>query len=254
MIIFIAEVWGPFLKGNMPDVPGIDTTLIYGFSPDGVRAGALTPAEPESSAAIYLPSPQSDKPMLVEFGVNFDHPAVKNIELPPECYPQADSIEYFFHCTHFQYSPDGRYLGFHYGAASCGHNIMILNTQTGEIVYQLSDDIRSGHGFKLLKNGKALIASGHCEGGYLSLVNLNNGTERELGDSGYLAFNADQNAFFVEVTPYQGIQNSIYGFNLNTNQYFMRVPEELQIDDHPIWTPDSRYMLYQHCTLFPQHC
>ncbi len=250
LILFSAWIWTPFLKDNIPEVPGIYTTLIYGFSPDGERAGALTPAEPESSSAIYLPSDPSKKTKLVEYVVNFDHPAVEGIELPPECYPQVGSTDRFFECTHLQFSPDGRYLGFLYGAAGCGRNIIIMDTQTGNFAYQHSDFNRSGHYFTLLDNGKALVSTGHCEGGYLSLVDLRTGTERDLDDSGYVAWNADRTAFAVETNPYQGIWKNIYAFNVEANRFFIRLPETrtTQIDDHPVWTPDKRYLLYQHRT------
>lgn len=233
--------WGPFANFRLSES---GRGAIYAFSPNGERAGALTPVE--FNSPIYLPSTPTEKPLLVGYGVNFDHPAVRSIELPPECFPQDGTTERFIPCSDFQFSPDGRYLGFFYGLIVCSRAIIILDTQTGEFVYQFPEPW--GHGFILLDNGKALVGTGHCEGGRIALLNFNNHTETDLGESGSTDWNADRTAFVVETHPYSGISSSIWGFNLEDNQFFLHVPEIYQIDDHPIWTPDNRYLIYQHRT------
>jgi hypothetical protein len=64
-------------------------------------------------------------------------------------------------------------------------------------------------------------------------------------------WNVDRSALAVEVRSYAGINVSIWGFNLETEQLFLKVPQATQIDDRPVWTPDKRYLLYQHRTFNP---
>lgn len=241
-LIIFNSLWGPFAN-NWFEVPYHQT--IYAFSPDGRRVGALAPEE--FGAYLYFPPAPSEKPVVVEYGLEINHPAVQQIGLPPECYPSADATEKFSACSDFQFSPEGRYLGFFSGYPGCGRRIIILDTQTGEVVYRSLGD--NNHGMALLDHGKVLIARGHCEGGDLFLWDLIYGTERELGTEGYFLWNSDETAFVVAVQYYGSLLlNSVWGFNFETNQLFMTVPEPIMIDDHPVWTPDKRYLLYQHRT------
>jgi hypothetical protein len=183
---------------------------LYAFSPDGQRAGTLLPEEFASTS--YLSPNPSDKPILVEYGVAFDHPAVQGIELPSECYQPGPGEDRLIACGNFQFSPDGQYLGFFYGDPECWRGIIIQNTQTGEQVYHST--YPNGHSFLLLDNGKALIATGHCEGGGLTFHNLTTGEEKPLAGEGQQTWNLDNSAFAVVVGSYAGLDTNIWGFNL----------------------------------------
>jgi Tol biopolymer transport system component len=219
---------------------------IFAFSPDGQRAGTLIPTNFVSY--VHLPSNPADKPMLVEYGVDFNHPEMQGVELPPECYQASTSGEEFIPCSRLQFSPDGRYLGFFYGPTECWRAIIIQDTHTGVQVYHSMQ--ANGHYFTLLDNGRALIATGHCEGGGIQLYDLDSrgAWVKQLGAEGSQSWNIDKSAFVVEVSSYAGIDTSIWGFNLETDQLFMNILDIPQIDDHPVWTPDRQYLLYQHRT------
>lgn len=237
---------GPFASLKMDIRWAEPEPHLFAFSPDGRRAGALIPADYVS--AIYLPSDPAAKPLLVEYGVEFDHPAVQGVQLPPECYQPLVTSERFLSCSGLQFSPDGRYLGFFYGPEGCWRDIIIQDTRTGIRAFQLSGSQPSGHYFVLLEGGEALVASGHCQGGSVALVELEYGGVKRLGEEGESHWNADRTALAVVIGSRASIQSSIWGYNFETDQYFLRVPEMPQIDDHPVWTPDKRYLLYQHRT------
>jgi hypothetical protein len=217
---------------------------IYAFSPDGRRAGTFIPEN--FASTLHLPSNPSEKPMLVEYGVEFNHPAVQGIELPSECYQPKPDEDQLFACGNFQFSPDGQYLGFFYGPPECWRGIIVQNTQTGEQPYHSSS--QNGHSFQLFADGKALISTGHCEGGGVTYYDFDDGTEIPLGSEGGQTWNVDNTAFAVESGSYAGIDRSIWGFNLESEQLFMKRLEQPQLDDHPVWTPDNQYLIYQHRT------
>ncbi len=219
-------------------------THVYAFSPDGQRSGTLLP--PEFASNIYLPSDPAQKPMLVEYGVEFNHPDIQGIELPAECYQPGQGEDQLIACGNFEFSPDGKYLGYFYGYPECWRGIIIQDTQTGKQVYHSTS--KDGHSFLLLNNGKALIATGHCEGGGVVSHDFNTGEVKPLGGEGGQIWNLDHSAFAVETHSYAGIDSSIWGFNLETENLFLKSPKERQIDDHPVWTPDKAYLLYQHRT------
>ena len=249
LIIFSSRMYGSGFFANFPlDIRWAEGTEVhlFAFSPDGKRAGTLTP--PEFASNGYLPSDSSGKPLLVEYGVEFNHPDVIGIELPPECYhPLAEGAE-FLACGRFQFSRDGEYLGFFHGPSECLRAIIIQNTQTGIQAYHSMRP--NGHYFILPGNGKAIIATGHCQGGGVDYYDLDSrgSIVKSLGIEGQQTWNQDQSAFAVETSPYSGIEQTVWGFNLETEQMFLDVPEEAQIDDRPTWTPDKRYLLYQHRT------
>jgi hypothetical protein len=244
LILFTSAYYQPFPDVDFQKQPPWPDQNIFVFSPDGQRVGVLNP--PDFASLIYLPSDLSQKPLLVEYGVKFDHPAVQGVELPQECYQITANADRLFPCANFQFSPNGRYLGFFFGPSECLRGIIVQDVQTGEQVYKSKGS--NGHYFTLLKNGKAFIATGHCEGGSVALYDFINETEKSLGGEGSSSWNTDFSALAVEVHSYAGIDSTIWGFNFETNQFFLRVPKIFQIDDRPIWTPDKNYLLYQHRT------
>jgi hypothetical protein len=244
LILFTSAYYQPFPDINFQKQPPWPDQNMFAFSPDGQRAGVLNPAD--FASLIYLPPDPSQKPLLVEYGVKFEHPSVQGVELPPECYQATGNADKLFPCANFQFSPDGRYLGFFYGPPECLRGIIIQDVRTGEQVYKSEGS--NGHYFTLLKNGKALIATGHCEGGGVTLYDFINKTKIDLGGEGNSSWNADLSALAVEVHSYSGIDSTIWGFNFESNRFFLSVPKIYQIDDHPVWTPDKNYLLYQHRT------
>jgi len=249
LIIFSSRLLGGGAFANFPlEIRWAEGTEshLFAFSPNGQRAGALIPEE--FASAIYLPSNSLDKPMLVEYGVEFDHPAIQGIELPPECYQPLYPGGEFLPCGRFQFSRDGKYLGFFYGPSECLRAIIVQDAQTGVQAYHSMQS--NGHYFILPGNGKAIIAAGHCEGGSVVFYDLDSRGSRvkTLGSEGQQTWNTDRSAFAVETQSYGGIDSSVWGFNLETDQIFLEEQENPQIDDRPIWTPDKRYLLYQHRT------
>ena len=219
-------------------------THVYAFSPDGRRAGTLTPQQ--FAATLHPPTKPSNKALMIEYGVEFNHPDVLGVILPEDCYQPQSNVDQLYACGRFQFSPNGEYLGFFHGPPLCGRGIIIKNTQTGEEVYRLENG--SGHSLSIIDNGRALVASGHCEGGQIDFHNLTNGTEVSLGTEGEQIWNASKTALAVAVSEYANIASHIWGFNVETEQLFMKQPNPIQIDDHPIWVPDQQHFLYQHRT------
>lgn len=177
------------------------------------------------------------------------------VRLPNECYEilpedeQAWGGELEFQpCSNFEFSPDEHYLGFFFGPTLCGRGIIILNTQTAEVIYR--SGVGNGLGFEFLTNGKVLISTGHCEGGQMSLLDP---TTREISKLGGLGIGAENNvwnatrtAIAVSTTPYQGVAGAIWGYNVERDFLFLPELGNWQLDDHLMWTPDGSHILYQH--------
>ena len=176
---------------------------------------------------------------------------VTSVHLPRECYEilpedtQGWGALDFQPCSNFETSPDGRFLGFFFGPDLCGRGIIILDTQTEEMVYR--SGFGQGLGFEFLENGKVLLATGHCEGGQMSLFDPITKNLSFLGGLGRGGWNVTRTAIAVETGPYQGVAGAIWGYNVDQDFLFLPQAEMWgQVDDHLLWTPDGSHILFLH--------
>jgi len=176
---------------------------------------------------------------------------VTSVHLPRECYEilpedtQGWGKLDFQPCSNFETSPDGRFLGFFFGPDLCGRGIIILDTQTEEMVYR--SGFGQGLGIEFLENGKVLLATGHCEGGQISLFDPIAKNLSFLGGLGRGGWNVTRTAIAVETGPYQGVAGAIWGYNVDKDFLFLPQAEMWgQVDDHLLWTPDGSHILFLH--------
>jgi hypothetical protein len=178
-------------------------------------------------------------------------------EIPSEllleaCYPPVaegtPTSERFRPCSDFATSDDGRYLGYFFGRDTCGRKIVILDQLSGDPVFQT--EISDGHEFEFLANGKVLIATGHCEGGKVELLDLATGDLRKLGGEGFELCNPQHTALAVRSMPHVGYRGKIWGYNVSEDLLFLPEPDAYQLDNHMLWTPDGSHLLYQHRDMF----
>jgi len=147
-------------------------------------------------------------------------------------------------CSGFATSADGRYFGFYSGPENCGRDIHIIDVQTGETIFVTPHG--GGHGFEFLENGKILLRRGHCEGGSVGLLQPATGELTFLGSEGAILWNGSRTALVGAPHVYMGIESAVWGYNVLEDNLFLSEPEDWQLDDHPIWTPDGSHVLYQH--------
>jgi hypothetical protein len=170
-----------------------------------------------------------------------------SVMLPRECYETLpkDKGDWAGPCTGFEFSPDGRFLGFFFGPDYCGSGINILDTRTGEIVYHHAG---GGFGFEFLENGKILLATGQCEGGGMSLFDPIAGTLSSLGGLGRGGWNVTRTAIAVEaLLAHMGLAKEIWGYNVEKDFLFLPPAETgEQLDNQLLWTPDGSHILFVH--------
>lgn len=176
---------------------------------------------------------------------------VTSVNLPRECYEilPEDTQSWgkldFQPCSNFETSPDGRFLGFFFGPDLCGRGIIILDTQTDEMVYR--SGLGQGLGIEFLENGKVLLTTGHCEGGQMSLFDPATKHLSGLGGLGSGGWNTSRTAIAVETGPYQGIGGVIWGYNVERDFLFLpQVGMQGQLDHHLLWTPEGSHILFLH--------
>jgi len=121
--------------------------------------------------------------------------------------------------------------------------MMLIDTTTGEVIYRSPAGKTAG--FEFLSNGKIIYINAHCEGGTMNLLDPRTGEERLLGTAGSILWNPQHTALVVSVTPYHGASGAVWGYNVTSDTVFLAEPETWQLDDHPIWAPDSRHVIFQ---------
>ena len=219
----------------------IDMTMpqLWAVSPDGQRAGRLT--QYEWSVASYVSSNPAGKPILVEYGVHFNHERLHTIKLPQECLNKNtfDAAPIGF-CHSFQFSPDGQYFGYDFDRQNCGESMIIMDTLTGAEIYRFEGN---GHGFQFLSNGKVLMGKGHCEGGGSELFDPVTKATRPLGESSGISWNNDESAFVKLVANYYNLSGTLSGYSVTHDNLFL---EAVPFSDRPVWTPDGAHLLYQY--------
>ncbi len=256
LILFSSQVTQPFQdrlipypKGTSPEEQAVSLPRLWAVSPDGKRAGVLTPWNQAFGA--YLPPADNPKAKLLftRDQVFFNHERIQSIDLPQECSGillEAESqmgkeLPY----SNFKFSPDGRYLAFHFGPEMCYRGIILLDVRSGRILLRTSAGV--GHHYDFFPDGSLLYSTGHCEGGETSLFDPKTGFDIDLGPEGSEAWNQTRTSIIVNETDYPGFPASIWGFNLDRRRLFVKEQEGLHVyDTHPIWTPDDSHVLYQH--------
>ena len=223
---------------------------LWAVSPDGRRAGRLT--NDAGGAGVYV-SP-GEFPTVIILSTNqllLDDKRVRQIPLPPECDSPAGTPagEPWLPCRDYKFSPDGRWAAFSWGPDVCGRRLALKNLLTGQAQIDPGGLKRGIHWFRFLPNGQMLVATGHCEGGAVSLLDLDAQALRQLGvegggGEGGLIWNAGGTAFAVSTSDYPGWTWAVWGYNVATGRLFLH--EEWQVNDQPLWMPDGVRLLYQH--------
>jgi hypothetical protein len=256
LIVFSSAAQQPFnfpqtviSIGPEPPDPEESGPWLWAFSPDGQRGGRLTLSD--LSFAAYVPPDPAEPALFVGYGMTYSHSAIQTVSLPGECYGMLPEDEAqmgeLLPCSDFQFSPDGSLLGFYFGPEVCGRGIIILDTRSGEILYR--SDAGVGHSFEFLDNGKALVGTGHCEGGWLNLFDPATRTLTELGAAGTTTWNADHTALATRASTYMGLESVVWGYNVALDLVFLPEPSVWALDDHPLWAPEGQHLLYQHRSL-----
>lgn len=254
LIVFISSSLSPFNISGMPNETIQDPALttgprLWAFSPDGRRSGRLT--FDDVPFAAFYPSTPDVNPIFIEYGVGFNHPALQTVTLPQECYgwlPEEEAnllagaiVE---PCSEFRFSVDGKYLAFFFGPTICGRGLMVIDTLTNEIIFR--SPAGTTLGFEFLANGKIIRHTSSCEIGAVSLLDPLTGTETHLGTAGLSWWNHGRTALVVAVSPFQYITGAVWGYSVTSDQVFLPEPEIWPLDNHPLWAPDGRHLLYQH--------
>jgi hypothetical protein len=223
---------------------------LYGFSPDGTRLGRLT--RPDLDFAAFIPSAPGQKPLFINYYTSLNPDVVQPVNLPPECYgelPEGEQLpdEPVPPCSNFKFSPDGKYLAFNYGPAACNRGLLIIETKTGRELKRLP--VGSGVSAQFLSNGKALLVSGHCEGGSYSAFNPVTLQDIPLGPWGQEHWNYSQTGLAVAASSYGTLFHQVWGYSVTNNGLFLRVADPPGFDTHPLWTPKGTHLLYTHRVL-----
>ncbi len=172
---------------------------------------------------------------------------ITNVKLPPECYSRRNIPADTLPCEKFQYSPDKRYLGFRYGPNICGRAAMIVNAETGDLIYQGAEGTTQEYTY--LDNGKIWITHRDCEDSHIWLLDPQTKKTVFLGEkTGEETWNAAHTAIAgLNHNSYYHIDAGLWGYNSEKDFIFASTPDHKNIrDDRPLWTPDDNYLLYQH--------
>lgn len=204
-----------------------------------------------AEAEIFPPTPfPTFTPGRVDAVVSTPSYPITSFKLPDDCYENSTEVaerwgkEDFLPCSDFAYSPDGQFVGFYYGPLMCIRGIIIQNTQTGDVVYRSSSG--AGIKFEFLSNGKALVSTGHCEGGQVHLLDPTTGQLSSLGGwTDDYFWNSAKTAFVASVSSYHGVGGEVWGYDIEHDFRFL-ASDSGNLDDRPIWTPDDSYVLYHH--------
>lgn len=236
LIIFISDSPSPFLLPNIGQSADQVGVHLWAFSPDGSRAGRLTPSG-LGFASYQSPDPGA-RPIFVQYGIYFNHPLIQPVTPPEECN--------LVPCTNFRFSPDGRFLTMNLDIS--GWNVLVMDTLSGAYVYLPPDGAEKVYQF--LPDGRMLVFALYGESGEVFLYNPASQTSLRLGATGQTVWNPQQTAFAVAVTPYEGVGGFVWGFNLETEGIFMGEPASISgIDRRLVWAPGGQYVLYQHRSL-----
>lgn len=248
LIVFTSSSLSPFNISTTENEALDSGPRLWAVAPDGLKSGRLT--FDDVPFAAYFPADAGQKPVFVEYGVNFNHPDIQPLQLPHECYgwlpeDEADMLKGADAeaCSDFRFSADGKYLAFFFGPTICSRGMMLLDTATGEVVYR--SPVGKTGGFEFLDNGKLMYLNTHCEGGTVHLLDPVTRESRQLGTAGHILWNPQHTAMVVAVSPYHGASGAVWGYNVSSDSVFLVEPQTWQRDDHPIWAPDGIHVIFQ---------
>ena len=233
LILFTSTVHAPFAPEAIRQ--RTTPTHLWAIAADGRRGERLSIRED----TLFI-RPTGDAitiDLLVTEAYSMETDFVRQHKLLPEC--AAADVP----CAQYQFSPNGTWVIYFWGAEACGRGIAALDLRTGE-TRVLTET--GGHSFTFLTDETMLVGSGHCEGGDLALVDLRTGEQDTLGEAGPVQWNAQRTAFAVNVHPYARWGSYVWGYNVAQGQHFLSPrtepeTEELQL----LWTPADDHLLYQ---------
>lgn len=209
---------------------------LWAFTPEGAGAGVLSDISQSHFARtfpIYFNPNSSSTHYSVEYDIHLNHDLFDPIQLPEVCDQSEDR------CSGFQFSPDGRYLGFFYGPdRACNRGIMILETQSNEEVYSKEFGVIN---FRFLSNGKFLITSGHCEGANVGIFDPFTGEYTSIGPGGWEDMAPNHQAFVTFGHTYTGMIGYLNAYQFETGKIFLSVSGVI---DNYVWTQDGSHLLY----------
>jgi len=221
-----------------------DTPHLWAISPDGLRSGRLT--GDRQSASLFT-APGKTPILLSPLALQVDADIIQTIPLPIDCaYPSglenASNLQSWIPCQYFLWSVDGRWVQMAWQEESCVRGILIIDTQTQKVVYK-KDASHGGYPQSpFLSNDQLVLFRGHCQGGGLFLIDLQSGSEKNLGDWGDLQNNADWSALATTNSSFDGVESSIWVYNRLLDKTFAPPPTGSQT--HILWAPDGKHLLY----------
>ena len=260
VILFTSTYGNPFAE-FFSRLPGLNTSTyrqpqLWAISPDGQRAGRLTgpglegsqASDEEQGALLYQPpAPGSTPLLLTSASLALDTPLLQIFSLPAECtYPSElppEMASEWLPCRKFQFSPDGSWLAMAWQAEICGSGLLLLDTQSGEVLYKSTGGM---HWFQFLDDQRLLLQTGHCEGGVVSVLDIASAELRALGSAGKLRWNADQSAFVVNASQYRGPNQAVWAYDAAADRLFRPEPKIWGFESRAFWTPDGDAVIFEH--------
>lgn len=233
VILFTSSVHAPFVPKEVRQ--RTTPTHLWGVASDGRRSERLST---EGNVLYLRPTDNAVAiDLLVTQPISLETNLVHQHVLGSEC----SNTE--FPCDHYEFSPDGAWAAYFWGKEVCGRGIAVLDLRTDETRILAEE---GGHSFTFVAEETMLIATGHCEGGTLAVVNLSTGEQHTLGQSGSIRWNASQTAFAVNAHPYMSWGSAVWGYNVIQAQHFISPTAEHDAETlQPLWTPTGEYLLYQ---------
>ena len=215
-----------------------NTPQLWAFSPDGQISGLIT--DPfvdlyEKKIAFHLSTIPYGRHSYASDQIDLNTDQFQKVPLPSIC--NYSTVL----CEGFRFSPDGKYLGFYFEPKECGRGMVILETETGAVVH--IQEAR-GHRFDFLPEGKIWLASGHCEGGSVLILDPDQRQYNSAGPepvSGFVRNSAVGVAFVIKASGYQGMESAITAYDLRSNRVFFA---DRGVVGNVVWTTDGSHFLY----------
>lgn len=226
---------------------------LWGISADGQTRTFL--ADTTNGQFVYYTAGQTKPFKVLDIwgGSEYNPDITEMYPAPGECegifpageQPFTDAGSTAFGCEDFNNSPDGRYVSMYFQPDNCGRGLIILDMATGQTIYRT---VKGSHYLEFWGNEYAFITVGACHGGSNYLINLANGSLKQLGEGGYLTWNPQRTAFMVEVVPYSAIVGQLLiGYNFEQQQHFLpELPINNDVASRPRWVDDGTHVIYQY--------